>query len=27
MLTLCDAQGMTYMEAARTLGWPEGTVR
>lgn len=27
VLTLCDAQGMTYMEAARTLGWPEGTVR
>lgn len=27
VLTLCDARGMTYVEAAQTLGWPEGTVR
>lgn len=27
VLTLCDARGMTYREAARTLGLPEGTVR
>lgn len=27
VLTLCDARGMTYREAAWTLGLPEGTVR
>jgi RNA polymerase sigma-70 factor, ECF subfamily len=27
VLTLCDARGMTFVEAAQTLGWPEGTVR
>lgn len=27
VLTLCDSRGMTYAEAAQTLGWPKGTVR
>ena len=27
VLTLCAAGGMTYAEAARKLGWPNGTVR
>ncbi len=27
VLTLCDSRGMTYREAARTLGLPKGTVR
>lgn len=27
VLTLCDARGLTYREAARTLGLAEGTVR
>jgi len=27
VLRLCDAAGMTYAEAARKLGLPDGTVR
>lgn len=27
VLTLCDARGMAYMEAARTLGLPGNTLR